>query len=413
MKRIFSFVFALAFAGLVACAPDNVIADNTNPIVKPDDDTKQEIVATAIALSEHELVLEKGTSEVLTVSFTPENTTNKSLTWVSSNKSIVEVTDGVVVAIDAGKTDIVVKCGDLVDRCSVSVTSAAMSISLNQETMTLFVGESGKLEATVLPQNTTDTLFWDSSAPEVASVENGIVSALSKGSATITASVGTHSSQCVVTIKNPVPTGAVDLGLSVYWATCNLGAKTPEQYGGYYAWGETETKDVYYPSNYVWATNESTTSPKHFSKYNYSDGKKELDLEDDAARVILQGTWRIPTISEIQELHDNCLFEETEVNNIRGVLLTSVINDKSIFLPYAGSWFWTSSKAQYVLLKVGSAAFIRSRNCTPDQWEDSPKINTFYWGQYYDSTLGDFVLRSDSALNCYRWCGFTIRPVAE
>lgn len=109
MKRIL-FLAAVALL-LAACTQE------TNPT------GPKEVVATAIELNKHELTLNKGDNETLTVTFTPSDVTDKSLVWVSSNKSIAEVTDGVVVGVDAGSTEIIVKHGDLTDKCTVTVTS--------------------------------------------------------------------------------------------------------------------------------------------------------------------------------------------------------------------------------------------------------------------------------------------------
>ena len=89
---------------------------------------------------------------------------------------------------------------------------------------------------------------------------------------------------------------AIDLGLSVNWADMNVGAKYIEDYGNYYAWGETTTKATYYRSTYF------DTS----GKYKNNGGKTVLDPEDDAAHVNWGGSWRMPTKAEWQELLDNC-----------------------------------------------------------------------------------------------------------
>ena len=153
-------------------------------------------------------------------------------------------------------------------------------------------------------------------------------------------------------------TNAVDLGLpsGTLWADRNVGAATPEAYGDYFAWGETESKDYYYWSTYKWG--ESPNLTKYCTK-SYSgtvDGKSTLDLEDDAAYVNMGSEWRMPTYVELQELYDNCSWSWTTLNGVCGHKLTSNHNGNSIFLPaagyrafdsllYAGSRgsYWTSS----------------------------------------------------------------------
>ena len=130
----------------------------------------------------------------------------------------------------------------------------------------------------------------------------------------------------------------VDLGLRsrTLWATCNVGATTPEDYGDYFAWGETVTKEIYDWSTYF-DTNDGGNT---FTKYNYEGGKDVLDPEDDAAHVNWGGSWRMPTEAEWRELHVNCTWTWTTQNGINGCKVTSNkagYTDKFIFLPAAGA----------------------------------------------------------------------------
>ena len=98
----------------------------------------------------------------------------------------------------------------------------------------------------------------------------------------------------------------VDLGLPsrIKWATCNVGATTPEEYGDYFAWGETEPKDNYDWSTYKWCNESNATMTKYCtdSSYGTVDNKTVLELEDDAAYVNWGGNWRMPTKAELDEL---------------------------------------------------------------------------------------------------------------
>lgn len=132
----------------------------------------------------------------------------------------------------------------------------------------------------------------------------------------------------------------VDLGLSVKWATCNVGASSPEEYGDYYAWGETEPKPT---STYIWSTYTLCKgSYKTLTKYNtYSsrgkvDKKSVLEPEDDVARVKLGGSWRMPTVDEWIELIRNCTWTWTRQGGENGYRVTSNKNGNSIFLPATG-----------------------------------------------------------------------------
>ena len=136
----------------------------------------------------------------------------------------------------------------------------------------------------------------------------------------------------------------VDLGLSVKWATCNVGASSPEGYGSYFAWGETSPK-----SEYSWTTLKycNNTTGDSFSKYNQTEGgtgdnRTVLELSDDAACANWGGSWRMPTDAEFQELIDKCTWTWTKVNGKKGYKVVSKSNGNSIFLPAAGYRVGTS-----------------------------------------------------------------------
>lgn len=131
----------------------------------------------------------------------------------------------------------------------------------------------------------------------------------------------------------------VDLGLSVKWATCNLGASSPEEYGDYYAWAETKPRtgsSWYYKYNTTpyYLGGDSYKNVK-WSKYTGSDGKTVLDAGDDAATVALGSPWRMPTLDEIKELRDKCTCTWTSLNGKNGCKVVGP-NGNSMFLPAAG-----------------------------------------------------------------------------
>lgn len=137
---------------------------------------------------------------------------------------------------------------------------------------------------------------------------------------------------------NPLYAGeAVDLGLSVKWANMNVGASTPEDYGHYFAWGETKRKATYDWSTYKWCNGSSTTLTKYCNSSSYGtvDNKTTLELSDDAARANWGGNWRMPTIDELSELNTKCTWTWTTQNGVNGYLVTGP-NGNSIFLPTAG-----------------------------------------------------------------------------
>ncbi len=136
----------------------------------------------------------------------------------------------------------------------------------------------------------------------------------------------------------PVIPEAVDLGLSVKWASFNVGATKPEAYGGHYAWGEIEEKDAYDWSTYKWSEGASNKLTKYniHSVDGIIDGKTELEKEDDVAYVKLGHNWRMPTKDEQDELLQKCSWKWTLQNGISGYVVTGP-NGKSIFLPTASA----------------------------------------------------------------------------
>lgn len=154
----------------------------------------------------------------------------------------------------------------------------------------------------------------------------------------------------------------VDLGLpsGLLWATCNLGATSPEDYGNYYAWGETTPKTDYSWDTYTYGKGENQLTKyccdPDYGYNGFTDNLTTLLSIDDAATVTLGKGYRIPTIAEWQELIDNTTYEWTTVNKVKGLKFTAS-NGNRIFLPAAGScfengefssvgeigWYWSSS----------------------------------------------------------------------
>lgn len=134
---------------------------------------------------------------------------------------------------------------------------------------------------------------------------------------------------------------AVDLGLSVKWANCNVGAEYPWEYGGYYAWGETKEKysfdDFALWSTYKYCNGSHDSMTKYCTSSNYGrvDNKTTLEPTDDVATVKWGGAWRMPTRAEQDELRNKCTWEWTTLNGIKGYRVTGP-NGNYIFLPAAG-----------------------------------------------------------------------------
>lgn len=180
----------------------------------------------------------------------------------------------------------------------------------------------------------------------------------------------------------------VDLGLSVKWATCNIGANKSEELGDYFAWGETLPKDYYEWSNYKWCTGSERYLTRYccdwvFGAGNYTDNFSILHMSDDAARVNWGGSWRMPTKEELCELYIECTWEWITQNGVKGYKVTSESNGNSIFLPAAGSYgnYWSSSLDT-----------------------DSPN---FAFSLFFNSSSVD----CDN--NFYRYYGWPVRPVCR
>ena len=126
------------------------------------------------------------------------------------------------------------------------------------------------------------------------------------------------------------------------WATCNVGASRPEEFGNYYAWGEVMPKNIYNDTLYKWYNHIDNHLTKYcnsahwYQSNGFVDHKTILDLSDDAACKNYGERWRMPTFDEWKELVQNCTFMRITINHIEGFKVTSKHNRNSIFLPAAG-----------------------------------------------------------------------------
>ena len=194
----------------------------------------------------------------------------------------------------------------------------------------------------------------------------------------------------------------VDLGLpsGTLWATCNVGASSPEDYGYYFAWGETvpydENGKTYFDSStYKWCNGDYNRLTKYCTSSSYgnngfTDGKTELDVDDDAAYVNWGPAWRMPSSEQFRELRTKCTWTWTVKNNVNGYEVKGT-NGNSVFLPAAG---YRSSS----LYSAGSYGYCWSRSLH----ESDPY---YAWGLYFNS--GYIYARNGED----RYRGFSVRPV--
>lgn len=169
----------------------------------------------------------------------------------------------------------------------------------------------------------------------------------------------------------------IDLGLpsGTLWATCNIGATSPQEYGNYYAWGETSTKGSYTEDNYTYSSNPTT-----------------LPLSADAATVNWGSGWRMPTKEEMEELLNNCSGIWTSRNSVNGYLLTGS-NGNSIFMPAAGFCF---------------ESYVRHAGNWGLYWSSSLYSIENVWYLGFENTACDVY---NGSLNPNRFTGRSIRPV--
>ena len=192
----------------------------------------------------------------------------------------------------------------------------------------------------------------------------------------------------------------VDLGLSVKWATFNVGATSPEDYGDYFAWGETEPKETYTVNNYKWWNKSS----KEITKYctidslaygDVADGLTELLPQDDIAHILKGEHWRMPNLNECKELVNGCTWTVSTRQGQIGFEGTSKINGNTIFLPVAG--FRAGANLVYETLGGywSSTLNIEKQSCAMGLYlnQETPAVNIYY--------------------NSNRQNGFLIRPVYD
>ena len=180
---------------------------------------------------------------------------------------------------------------------------------------------------------------------------------------------------------------AVDLGLSVKWASCNVGADSPEEYGDYFAWGETTTKLSYSSDNSV----TDGLSISALESRGIIDANGNLTAAYDAATANWGDEWRMPTLDEMRELIDKCTWEWTTQNGVNGRKVTGP-NGNSIFLPASGG------RNEESLYPAGSYG---------RYWSASPHSNI---GYAYYLLFDDGYYDWDYDPRCF---GLAVRPVTE
>ena len=223
---------------------------------------------------------------------------------------------------------------------------------------------------------------------------------------TVTTATGNVTQTVAITRAGVLPvSGAVDghdyvdLGLpsGTLWATCNVGANTSEEYGDYFAWGETTPKSKYSWKTYKYGTDDDQLTKycdeSSYGKNGLTDNKTTLDAEDDAATANWGSGWRMPTLAEIQELEDNATATWITQNGVSGCKFTAS-NGNSIFLPAAGDY--DGSDLKY----AGGRGYY---------WSGSLSTEDPFCAYNLDFGSDDVGWDCDYS----RFCGRSVRPVVK
>ena len=285
------------------------------------------------------------------------------------------------------------------------------SVSIDEGKITLYVGNRKQMQPLVMPADAANKeVYWQSSDYSVAYVSaTGLIAAKSAGTATLTVTTydGRKHASCSVTVKEIEAPDAIDLGLpsGTKWGSFNIGAGAPEEYGNYYAWGDTQTKDRYAGDTYRWYSDSRYTKYDVYSGENAADGLSMLQAEDDVATKELGGLWRMPTSEEINELLDACDIQPATLNGIAGHTLTGP-NGNSIFIPCGGVKEYDSTS------QVGESARLWSTDLREGEvWRSNFLLinNSYHYCSSYNRIFGlnvrpvyaTYVQATSVSLNAY------------
>lgn len=360
MNRKSILVFALAFtACLTSCVKE---VDTQDEVI--------EIDGVALNVSQSELAI--GDIITLSAKILPDGLDPASIQWDESvkenmfwrtdNPRVATVTqNGLVIAVGKGSCNIQFIFGAFAGKCAVTVRDFDVQALYGQwqddnaNTYYFHYDGTGKADDeafnwTFDGMRLTITASADSKTFILVSIEPGKLFYYDSNDSTkqticlkmtsrpITAQ---DISQGIVQVegKDGVKYNAVDLGLpgGVLWSTCNVLADTPEQTGGFFAWGETGTKSSYILDNYKWYDNTNLG----LTKYKNADNGEFiiLEREDDAASIIMGGDWRTPTNQEIVDLCNNCYTVWSKLGDVDGIQFVSMQDNhkgNSIFMPLSG-----------------------------------------------------------------------------
>lgn len=299
------------------------------------------IAVGSVSLSQTTLTLNVKQTATLTATVLPDNAPEKSVMWSSSKPAVATVgNNGLVTAVSLGTTTITATAGGKSATCTVTVEPIPVgSITLDKTQLSLKHGESETLTATVQPDDATDkSVAWSSDEPDIATVDqNGMVTALSPGLATITATAGEKSATCAVTVEPGV------LINGVVWATTNVDAPgtfaaNPEDAGMFYQWN----------LKIGWSATDPMTSSPAGQKWQENDPPGDSwDADNDPCP---EG-WRLPIYEELDKLVDagKVSSEWTTRNGVNGREFKDNSSGNTVFVPAVGFRPYGSLKGEGVL----------------------------------------------------------------
>ncbi len=353
-----------------------------------DDDNA--VAVSGISLDKSTLALALGEEYTLTATLTPDDATDKTLSWTSSDEAKATVdANGRVTAVAAGTATITARTGDKTASCNVTVSIPVSGLSLSKDTLTLAVGELDTLQATVLPANATDpAVSWSSSDEAKATVDaNGKVTAVATGAAAITATTAngkTATCQVFVWQISDDINGVVVNG--VRWATRNVDAPgnfatSPQASGMFYQWNR----------KVGWSATDPMVNSNGGTTW---DATIPTDTTWAKSNDPSPTGWRVPTAAEIDKLLDAAKVTSvwTTYNGVSGRRFTDKATGATLFFPAVGG---------------------RSL--------DRTLFNAGTDGRYWSSTQNNSFLAHNLRFNsssAYRYgynrgVGFSVRPAAE